>query len=967
MVLGEAGLGKTRLVQEFYSDLVAATQPGGVGYWPAALGRVGDNLSVNPPDATWDPGHPMPFLWWAVRLVDPAGHNQLGMSVLAGHVERHLAPHLEATYRAERDRQRLRQLARMGGEVVADAVTDLLPVLGLVKKVAEAGAELKGLHDAWRADRAPLDPTAFEAARRTSLVDQIVADLTTLFGRRGGQTVPMVVLVDDAHFSRYDPAVTTLVQKLLDAMTAGNWPLLLVLTHWEREWFEEVGEGDATIASSVRSHASAHPGAVTVVPLRPVEDLEPVVRAALPGLTAEQRFALLERAGGNPRYLDELLLHTTSPLARAWFEGRDVTGAMTEAGLRELLGRATSLSELALRRFGEAPEVVQRVLALAGLQGTTFLTALVRRAAAELDPRIVADLPAAMDRSERIHAYLVNTSEAVASFRQPLYHDVAGQYLPAYYDGAEADAALATALRDAFHDPEVLGAVDTEAIRVLAMAAVRSFTSAEAGEDRRLAAQGFYLLLTDALRQGDVERALTLAHGLNEVSAGLEDGHLDGDLAWIRAADAAFSLAGELEPRRALLARLLRLTGEAYDDDVNPWTRRMYLDALSTAVEFFAAQGEAGNVDEGMALAFQVVDGVTLEEDDVPSLSSIAEWFRRFADWLVGKGSYDDAASVAERAVVVGRHLVSVAPSPVARLHLVAALCLSVRVVPLAGREVPALARTREAVAVAREVVAEEASADARLQLAAALDAMAAAELSDATAGRGEDSDAGAHDRAIAAMTESLAIVRDLDQGSGATHAYLRDVADSLERLARAHSLRGEPQPAWDAALEALAARRTVAERSDTMADAASLSQAMTLAARVAEARGDRATAMGLAREGADLADDLLRPGDAWSAWRWLDAWHVVTTLEALDDERAAVRARLAAFDRNVAYVPRESLAHVTPVLAAMETIRAELAAVDGDLVTEARARTRARTYEGGALPAEPMGPPSTDGAGEPD
>lgn len=956
VLLGEAGLGKTRLVQEFYARIAADAERAGERYWPPALGQVGDNLSVNPPDASWDPTQTMPFLWWGVRLVDPRGHNQVGTGVLAGHVERHLAPHLEAMYRAQRNRRRLRQLARMGGAVVADAVTDMVPVLGLLKKVSEAGLELKGLHDAWRADRAPIDATALDSARRTSLIEQVLRDLGALFGAAGGPSVPMVLLIDDAQLSRFDPGVTAFVEALLPAMSAGRWPLLLLVTHWEREWEEDAEDGAPSVARALRAHAADRAGPMAVLPLRPLPDLEPVVAAALPGLPPEQRRALLQRAGGNPRYLDELLLQTASPLARAWFVGRDPGAALTERGLEDLLRRGTSLTELAVHRFGDAPEAVQRTLALASLLGVEFLAPLLSRATPPGGAATLEETQASLEQAERVHGYLVRASQAVTAFRQPLYHDVARQFLPAYYDEEEAAAALASALRAGLHERAVLGDLTPEEVRVLARSAVLAFEQASDEADRRLAAHGLFLLLVDAREQGDVARALDLARRLASVVAAIGDEHLDGDLAWLRAADAAFALAGEADARRPLLQRLLRLTGEAYDDDANPWSARMYLRTLLDVSEFHVAQGATELADEAMGLALQVVTAIDAEDDDVATWTTVGAWFRRLAQWLLARGAFADAAAMARQAVMLARHVLALEPTADAHLDLAAALRTTLRAFPLAGVELDAVAAAQEAVEQAREATRLGATADARLDLAAALDALAAAQV-----GAGEVASAGA------AMQESLAIARALHEASGVARAHLRDVADSLERLARLGLVTDAHDAAWEHAEEAVAARREARAGSDAPEDAALLGQALTLAARVAAARSERHQAKALAREAAELLERTWRPGDAFATGRWLDAWQAVTELEALDDERAAVRARLAAYDARIVEAPRSVLEHLSAALAAMEEIRAELLAVDDDLPGAAQARERARAFAAGEFPEGALVPPAELPGARPD
>lgn len=79
VVLGDRGMGKTRLVQELYRILTTRYDPD--DYWPNASLFRGDNLRAAP-----EPNDPhfarfklgerrLPFLWWGLRLTDPEGRN----------------------------------------------------------------------------------------------------------------------------------------------------------------------------------------------------------------------------------------------------------------------------------------------------------------------------------------------------------------------------------------------------------------------------------------------------------------------------------------------------------------------------------------------------------------------------------------------------------------------------------------------------------------------------------------------------------------------------------------------------------------------------------------------------------------------------------------------------------------------------------------------------------------------------
>src|ERR1700722_3827577 len=76
VLVGDRGIGKTRIMQEFYSWLSTNYDGRGPeGYWPDDLGQQVDNLRLNVEPSACNFEQPMPFLWWGMRLCDPASYN----------------------------------------------------------------------------------------------------------------------------------------------------------------------------------------------------------------------------------------------------------------------------------------------------------------------------------------------------------------------------------------------------------------------------------------------------------------------------------------------------------------------------------------------------------------------------------------------------------------------------------------------------------------------------------------------------------------------------------------------------------------------------------------------------------------------------------------------------------------------------------------------------------------------------
>lgn len=532
VIVAEAGLGKTRLAQEFYRRLRAVHDI--EGYWADSLAQDGDNLRVAPDPATCGAGEP-PFLWWGLRLDNPLERNRVGSGALAPGVEDHLLPHLAALQQRKRQRGRGARLAQIGTSLAADLVADAIPFAGMIKSVAEAGLELKQLHDDWRGDQAPLGAEAAGSARRENLIETVLASLHDYFATDR----PGVVLINDAQFSHSDPGMVAFIQALLERARACGWPLLLLVTHWEQEWAAAHGN---TIAGVLQA------GQAAVVQLGAIDDLRAMVRAMLPGVSDAHAAALSARAGGNPRFLEEMLRTATSLRGRRWFEGRDASRDLTEDGLAELLRESVDLHDIVLGRIEASPDSVQRALTLASAQGSRFLQEVLVRVAERLEGERAA-VELGVRAAGDPHAFLTGTLD---EFRQPIYYEVARELLPALYDKAEARAALKDVVREVLQEGDH-GGPDLHGL------AAALFEDAEASADRALAAASLHALLVRAVDDYDHHAMALLVRRAAAVLQGIDDGDLGDDHAWLRAVSHVMHVCDLHDEREPVLERLLRL------------------------------------------------------------------------------------------------------------------------------------------------------------------------------------------------------------------------------------------------------------------------------------------------------------------------------------------------------------------------------------------------------------------------
>lgn len=894
-ILGESGFGKTRLVQEFYAELVRSEQDGAGGYWPPVLARDGNNLQINPPEASWDAAATLPFLWWGVRLTNLQDHNQVAAGALAGHVGPYLVPHLEPVNRELRRRHRLREVAKLGGAVAADLAGDLVPALGLIKRFGEIGLELKGIHDAWRQDRQVLSATEQAAAKRASLVEEVLADLGKLFAAPKGVRVPAVIVVDDAHFSPQDPGMVELVAGLLKRAEQGSWPLLLLVTHWQREWALQLEPGaEASIAQALVVAATApaqdaeRPMVIGSLLLGPVPDLRPVLASRLPGIDDRQAAALLARAGGNPRFLDELL-RLVDLGGRGMFVGRDTSGRLTEDALTELLAAGTALQQLVTTRLAHSPDDVQQAVVLAALQGDEFLPDLVADVAPALGEE-AAPVATGLKEASRTHAFVALDATGVGEFVQPLYREVAAKRLGFWFDSAEASQVLTDAVRrrmNSEHDPS-----EPRRLTALYRLAARVLADADDPADRRTAAHALHWLSAWAERSGDVHGLQVTAARLANLLGTLPDELLINDLDWLNITAAKLSQFGATAARRRLLERAVSLAESRSASEGPPSARDFAHRALAEAA-LAAFEDEQGAVGEGAARWQRAAASLERLQADQAQDSFVLEVAQQvtaaLAAKLAGAGRLSEAERAYRECLSLLAHLKAADPRAADHYTALTVTCLFglADCAMFTGDEPNAVALLREAEGLARDLQARAPSVAHARTLAHALH-----RLTTIATLAGDDLGT----RPADLLRESLALARSNLAALPGVSWALQDVATLLEALpAHVANQPGGLDEAFGLVMEALALWREVEALEPPGAVRSNLAKCLLRVADVAYARGDLAVAKEHVTLSLELSrEDAVRVGPGAAALALMSAIPQAALIAAAVGDEGSALALLA-------------------------------------------------------------------------
>jgi predicted ATPase len=451
VLLGDSGMGKTRLAQELFKRLAGNFDS--AHYWPRELGRNGRNLNINPLLPSCGPGVPS-FLWWGLRFGDRAVRNAVAPSAVDADLPI-LTAHLERLARSVHNSERRTALQYLLSDFAADVGIELATHLAeIVPGVAAAKAAYKAARGVDRLRREHLadrpDLTLSEIAQRESREKtRRLAEIFTAVMETKDDNLPICILVDDGHFSEPDDDAVDLIKQLLGTARKRRWPFLLVVTFWPREW----NEAKSPFAQWLHSQAAN----IRIRPLSRIGDLTPLLKTELPGLTPTQVKALTERVDGNPEFLEDITRWLQVQVGN--FVGLDPKKALTPKGLSRVMTLAQDRHKFAMQRILDAGEPIRHALALGSVQGMRFLTDLLLEMAPQL--KMAANLEA-IQGAEKPHAFLTRDG-ILAEFVQRLYLEVATADLPnVVTDEEQVRALLIEALKHRIDNRALLGALTTK-------------------------------------------------------------------------------------------------------------------------------------------------------------------------------------------------------------------------------------------------------------------------------------------------------------------------------------------------------------------------------------------------------------------------------------------------------------------------------------------------------------------------
>ncbi|MFM1832357.1 MAG: hypothetical protein RLZZ461_673, partial [Planctomycetota bacterium] len=454
VIEGPSGLGKSRLVQEFYRR-VADSSPEAIqtldpdDYWPDAFGDpdlVGK--LVNP---IFEPGvrrkAAPPFLWWGVRWPPPVSEDSTGIEIALtkeSHIDS-LAVHWDACKRRiEAAIEAAKVAAKIARsfvlpEVFSSTLRDILEGMSTVEDGVDAGKGVRKTVQDWRLRHQGRDVgeslKAREGHRLRSLekVLRAILEPTGLGWLRDAAT-PLIMWLDDAQWMTEEEA--SFLGRLVQIGRDRRWPWLVVATAWPPDRTGSTAEqpfhalvkrlAGPEVGSRDTADRNSDPECFVRLTLsddRLAIDLRPVICAALPGATPPQVEAIAEKAPGHPLLLRLILEDILSSPVNFTEAGPE--GPVAEECIAALsqMSAGVAWKTFVRKKLDRLDREVREVLEIGSVQGTEFAREVTLRAAESRGIDRDTSQRALADSAATLAIVDAADNDAELQFRQPFYRE----------------------------------------------------------------------------------------------------------------------------------------------------------------------------------------------------------------------------------------------------------------------------------------------------------------------------------------------------------------------------------------------------------------------------------------------------------------------------------------------------------------------------------------------------------------
>ena len=832
VIVAESGIGKSALVQALYRKLTTDPRwdgPSSDGFWPDAFQGSGDDLKVNPDfPEDYRPGTLPKFMWLGIRWQNLGNRNRDDQSCPLSGAREVLYRHVKVVEGMPGPWSRIRdRLKRKGAEIGATSVEEAVifvgeevtgvafgPLAPFARFVVAAAREARQGKGARHRD--------LEEAAERSAGDELCEELGWLM--RGSERRPTIVWLDDAQW--IDKSSIEFLEKLFRRAKSGEWPLLVIATHWEREWKEHRqhdSEGAPSLTRFADSQLDGSPQTeVRVLEKGDRESLRSLLLARLPGLAADQQELIIRKCGGNFLSLEENIGELLGRERN--FENRDRTNPLTQAAMRRIEAWESDRDRRVEQRFQALEGELQDILGWSSRAGARFVRKMITDFA---QVRMENDSEGRISMCFDPYAILSESEDrSVTEFRDRAYYWSAMRYFEEYLGTDEDDLREflvrrfsdwinnrfdedgdTLRLEDAPDSSLSVTAVEVNRVELLEMA-VRFLPLRDApdwSEPIAAACLRAHCMLVEVYAQKRLwDQCRNVARSLEKidwVSAPITV------LGFGRREDTCTHLvtAGALVAAGRLAESLLADSRERLAEELGtPQSRRDVSVSLERLGDIEAQRGELDRAWERFAEALEIGRRLAEELGTPESRRDVSASLEHLGGIEAQRGELDRAWERFAETLEISRRLAEELGTPQSRRDVSASLVHLGGIEAQRGELDRAWERFAETLEIGRRLAEELGTPQSRSDVSVSLERLGGIE-----AQRGE------LDRAWERFAEALEIGRRLAEELG-TPQSRSDVSVSLDGLGGIEAQRGELDRAWERFAETLEIGRRLAEELGT-------------------------------------------------------------------------------------------------------------------------------------------------------
>ncbi|MCG8066706.1 MAG: AAA family ATPase [Candidatus Thiodiazotropha taylori] len=462
VVKADSGVGKTRLIQEFYHWL--SKEHDDDNYWCDSLYDERKAMSIVPPisDLPLNEVPDLPWLWLASRCQGvPVSSGEGEVDVAFDAVRHQLAIHLSAIFRAQKRKHVNKNLAKAGFGLIASFALPgsghLIEIFNVLMEGASGTLSVTELYSALKrkikdnkSDATSLEDVAKK--EQGTIIDSAIKAFSALLDSKDKTSEqdgkPIILFFDDAQY--LDPVTGEIIERLIKEAEKNNWPLLILVACWEESLrfkqskvFNSSLDGLIEKSRKLKDKKNIKYIEHELSPL-PINDLSKIAQYKLPNLSNEAVEIISNKANGDI----DLLLDFIDEMKQSpeWLNP-DGSIAVDPGDLEKLPSKA---AEMARRRLNSVGENIRETLTWASAQGYQFDEFVLKRLLDRLKREI--DAHNTLREADESYGFVQVKENPVLSlegeFRRLAYYEACKQFFDSHPKGKKYLSELAYVIKE---------------------------------------------------------------------------------------------------------------------------------------------------------------------------------------------------------------------------------------------------------------------------------------------------------------------------------------------------------------------------------------------------------------------------------------------------------------------------------------------------------------------------------------